>query len=374
MEVKPSPHGSQKVPWLTLAIVVVVISAAVSVVHFGRPVERLLRVRQSVTFSSESVQTLFVSQGTDSVIAPAHEILLTESPSVINVNPRVSTDPVGGFLIADADESQLRRYSATGELLAVFGRRGRGPGEFERLATAIRTNDGSIAAVEMSGRISLVDSAAGKLLQTWQTELGPVYGGTRLANGSILLAGRRGGAMSGNLLHVFDLETGQIAASMFPMPQAPQRLQGTYAFAGTADAAVRGDTIAAVFALTDSVYLFTSGGERIETVPIPFRHFRPAREPIPLRASLPEYREWGSRFSAISRIYWTNQYFLIQYYDTDGIYPRWKLIVMSRRGEWRFEGESPQLLTVSPKDGYLYFVEPQSLTPNHWLAARLVER
>jgi hypothetical protein len=299
-------------------------------------------------------------------------IELDESPSVINVSPRVKPDPLGGFLIADADESQIRRYSAAGDLLTAFGRKGRGPGEFERLSAVVRTYREQLLAVEVGGRLSLFDPAGTALLRSWNVPLAPVYGAASHADTLVVLSGRHGGGMGGELVHLLDPRTGTLTRSLFPMPRPPRGMEATYAFAGTADAAVRHDTIAAVFALADSVYLFTTDGRQLPSVAIPFRHFRPLRGPVPLRGSVGDYRRWGAHFSAISRVYWTDRGFLIQYYDTDGARPQWRLLGMTREGRWLFEDmRSPELLTVSEAGSSLFFVEPSSLTPNRWLEARL---
>jgi hypothetical protein len=280
-------------------------------------------------------------------------------------------DPAGGFLVADADEAQVRRYAGDGRLLTVFGRKGRGPGEFTRLTAAVRTSNNAIAAVEIDGRLSLFDESGTNLLRTWRTGLGPVYTAARLGDSAIVLAGRIGGRMETDLLHVWDVRQERVVHSFFHTPAAPRRMRGAYALAGTSGVAVRGDTIAAVFALTDSVFLHSGDGRLLESIHIPFQHFRPAVEPLPMKASLSEYREWGSKFSAISKIFWTaNGDFLIQYYDTDGLNPAWRLLRMDRQGRRVFELiDSPELLAVSAPESRLFFIEPSTLTPNRWLTA-----
>ena len=137
--------------------------------------------------------------------------------------------------------------------------------------------------------------------------------------------------------------------------------------------AARGDTLAAVFALTDTVYLFDVRGRLLERVPIPFLGFRRPSEPMPKLASLDEYRKWASGFSAISQVFWlADGSFLVLYFDTDGVAPRWRLHHMSRGGRRRFEIlDSPQLLAASPAGGSLYFVAPGAETPASWTVGSL---
>jgi hypothetical protein len=47
-----------------------------------------------------------------------------ENDDVVNVTPTVRIDGRGGLLVADAPESQIRRYSPEGKLLWFAGRRG----------------------------------------------------------------------------------------------------------------------------------------------------------------------------------------------------------------------------------------------------------
>ena len=299
------------------------------------------------------------------------EIQLAEPRNALSVDPRVQVDRLGGFLVADASEAQVRRYDPDGGLLWAFGRKGRGPGEFLRLSTAVRTRGNSILAAEINGRLSLIDSTGSRLERLRQTRLGPLYDGAAVGDSLVVFAARVGGQMQSPLLHVWDVESDSIVASFFETPKAPKRFESAYAFAGTADVAARGDTLAAVFALSDTVYLFDLRGRLLDRVPIPFLRFRRPTEPMPKLASLDEYRKWASSFSAISQVLWlTDGSFLVQYFDTDGISPEWRLLHFSRRGARRFEVlDSPRLLAASETDGSLYFVAPGAETPAYWAAA-----
>lgn len=305
-------------------------------------------------------------------LAVVRRIELAESQAVVNVTPRVKLDPQGGFLVADASEAQIRRYAANGALVTDFGRKGRGPGEFLRLSTALRTGRDGIVAVEMNGRISRFNATGRLAGTTRQSPLGPVYNATLVGDTLLVLAGRLGGRGDTPLLHVWSLRGETLVRSFFRAPPAPNGLEGTYAFAGTADVTARGDTLAAVFALSDTVYLFDASGRTLEKIAIPFRGFRRPSERMPVRASIDEYRSWASRFSAISQVFWEpDGSFLVQYFDTNGVEPSWRLLRMTRRGELRFElKDSPQLLAVAPSGRELYFVRPGAETAASWIAAR----
>ncbi len=302
------------------------------------------------------------------------QIELAESPSVLNVNPRIEVDRLGGLLVADANEAQVRRYAPDGSLLWAFGRKGRGPGEFLRLSTALRTRGDTILAAEMGGRISLLDPTGARLARLRESGLGPLYDGTPVGDSLVVFAAREGGKVETPLLHVWRVASDSVVSRFFHTPPAPNGMESAYAFAGTADVAARGDTLAAVFALTDTVFLFDVRGRQLGRVPLPFLGFRRPTRPMPKQASLEEYREWSRGFSAISQIHWlTDGSFLVQYFDTDGVNPSWRLLHVSRKGERLFEIlDSPQLLAVSRADDALYFATPEAETPASLTSASVV--
>jgi hypothetical protein len=301
---------------------------------------------------------------------------MEENDRVINVTPRVTIDPRGGYLVADGREAQVRRYHADGRLAQVIGRKGNGPGEFQNLVGVHRLHDGRIVAVEMGGKVSVFDEGGKKLLQTRPSGLAPLYETAVLEGHTLLLAGRRMGEGETALVHVYDVDKGALGASFFQIPGHHPDLVGGYMFAGSSDVVTRGDTVAAVFALSDSIYLFDSRGTSVGRVAIPFARFRRLTRPMPTSgANLEDFRKWTETFSAISHLYWLRDgSFLVQYYDMKGVEPQWRLLHMSREGQLRFEGvDTPKLLaTGGGGDGNeLVFVHPAAEAPNQWVSARL---
>lgn len=299
---------------------------------------------------------------------------MEENDRVINVTPRVTLDPRGGFLVADAREAQVRRYGADGGLERVIGRKGSGPGEFRQLSSVHRLPDGRIVAAEMGGKVSVFDADGGKLLHARQAPVAPLYDADRLDARHLLLAGRRVGTGGTALVHVYDVETGAITRSFFGIPRHEPELAGGYALAGTADVAARGDTVAAVFALSDSIYLFGPEGAELGRVAIPFERFRRLTRPMPASgATLDAFRAWSETFSAISHLHWLKDgSFLVQYFDIEGVEPQWRLLHMDRTGRRLFEGvDTPKLLAAGGAADELVFVHPAADAPNVWVSARL---
>lgn len=299
---------------------------------------------------------------------------MEENERVINVTPRVTPDPQGGFLVADAREAQVRRYAFDGRLERVIGRKGSGPGEFRHLSSVHRLPDGRIVAAEMGGKVSVFDHDGEKLLHARQAPVAPLYDADVLDARHLLLAGRRVGTGGTALVHVYDVETAAITRSFFAIPRHEPELAGGYALAGTADAVARGDTVAAVFALSDSIYLFGPTGAELGRIAIPFEHFRRLTTPMPTSgATLDAFRAWGETFSAISHLYWLRDgSFLVQYFDIKGVEPQWRLLHMDRSGRRLFEGvDTPKLLAAGGSADELVFVHPGADAPNVWVSARL---
>lgn len=82
-------------------------------------------------------------------------LVLEERDEALNAAPSLRRDPAGGWLVSDRQENQVRVYDADGRLLHWFGREGRGPGEFDDLAGAVRMPSGDIVTVADDGRIAV---------------------------------------------------------------------------------------------------------------------------------------------------------------------------------------------------------------------------
>jgi len=88
------------------------------------------------TFVQEFVCTVFVlgavfasgtahCQSLEEVIQWESELTLEEPGGIFTVQPRVSLDPTGGFVVADMEEQQIRLYDEEGALTQAFGHKGK---------------------------------------------------------------------------------------------------------------------------------------------------------------------------------------------------------------------------------------------------------
>ena len=299
-------------------------------------------------------------------------IRLEENAEVLNVAPIPHADPAGGFLVADVREGQMRLYDAAGRLRGRFGTKGKGPAEFDGPVAALRLPSGEIAVADLSGKVAVFDAAGAHLLRTFQTGLVPLYDAELLPGGRMVLVGR-GTDKAGPLLHLFDPRDGRITRHFFPQPRPRGVSRHGALTASFAEATVRGDTIAVVSALADTLYLFNAGGAALGKLPVPFQHFRPIPRNAPRGAQREKTIAWFSSFSLVSHAFWAGDgSWLVQYQDREGPEIRWRLLRMTRDGRRLFElRDTPQLLATDPASGRLYFVDPASPTPNAWSVARL---
>lgn len=298
------------------------------------------------------------------------QLELQVRPGVANTLPTVVIDPFGEFIVSDLRETQIRRYSQSGQLLAAFGREGQGPGEFMRLSAAFRQRSGDIWAFDMGGRIIEFDSN-GVYKRDTLTGIAPIYDVTRINDSLVAIAGRNQDDDHDNLIHIWNNKAKQVQAKFFPVPPHNPALDAAYALTGGADVAARGDTLAATFARADTLYLYRSNGSPIGKITIPFIRFRAMETAPPPSATGPQMLAWRQTFSSVSQLFWApDGSFYIQYFDLNEVEPQWRLLHMTRQGRLLFDlVDTPRLLAVAP-DSRLFFLDPATDELNVWKIAR----
>lgn len=299
-------------------------------------------------------------------------IILEEDTAVINVSPRVDVAPDGSFLIADGREVRARVYDGAGQLVSQFGRRGAGPGEMRRPTSLRRMPGGTLLVSDFTGLLLEFDSAGERFLTSFRVPVIPLYSAAPVDGGQrLLLAGQRTGAdNSGPLLHIWDRDSEAIVRSFFPTPGDPLTRLAARNF-GASAFSVRRDTIAAISAFTDTLFFFTAEGEETARVPLPFTAFRRMETYNPRLPPEQLQQEWLSQLDLLTDVFWLDDgSLLIQYEKPRGADSEWGLLRTTRTGDRIFETtNTPRLLAVSGER--LYFIHPESITPNLWLVARL---
>jgi len=315
--------------------------------------------------------------GLDRVVRWGRDIRLEENDQVLTVFVHMERDPRGGFLVADQSENQIRRYDRNGRLLGHFGRRGEGPGEFSVLIHALPTRSGGVLAFNAFDRGTVFDST-GRVERTLRVPLESLYQARLRDDTLVLLAGdlpQRTPSPDRARLHVWSLPRGKVVRSFFQPRVRGRAHEWAANVAGIVAMDVRHDTVAAVFAISDTVYFFDRDGRALRKVPIPFRHFRPVseRRRLPQQDDIVAAREWVGTFSFICSVWWLRDgTLLVQYQDRVGIEPHWRLLAMTGEGASLFDVvETPYLIQVDPATDVLYFQKPQSPVPNVWTEATL---
>jgi hypothetical protein len=284
-------------------------------------------------------------------------------------------DPAGGFVVADGGQSQLRVYTDRARLLWAAGHKGRGPGEFQQLQSAVRVPSGEVVALDDRGRLSIF-APPGKLVRTVSTGLDPAYNLWLLDDSTMLVSGRREEDKHSRLLHVWDLRRNRIRASFFPVPPHDSAFDVAYQFSGWASAALVGrDSLAIVFPLSDTLYLYTTGGHELQKFRLSLDNYRRLREPAP-RDETPEAEiRWRNSYTRISQVLrGPGRSVYVQYFNLDGVEPVWGLARFSLdEGRLHKEFEVPQahrLLGVSPRDFRHYFLRADLMESTVWSIGR----
>jgi hypothetical protein len=222
----------------------------------------------------------------------------------------------------------------------------------------------------MVGKFAVFDSGAARPIETGRFPVNPIYTAKSLSNDQLLLVGRLP-ERAGPYLHVWDPRQNRLVRSFF-VPPVRKEFEDEAIMAGVADASVRGDSIAALFALSDTIFLFTREGARMGTLPLRARGLRPVSIPFP-GGGREAFMKWRESFSMVSRVFWLHDgSFLVQYYDMLGSEQRWSLVHLRRDGEPLHEiAGTPRLLAISPDGETLVFEKPGAEAPNEWRLATL---
>jgi hypothetical protein len=301
-----------------------------------------------------------------------------ESDAVVNVLPQLRPDPRGGFLVADLGEEQIRRYSTDGKLLWYAGRRGAGPGEFGAIAGATRLSSGEILAVDRNGRLTFFDAEARRVTRTAETRLRRITDFEVVDDSTLLIAGVGQAGDAGPRLHLWELRRNVLKRSFFA-PSRHQKNQAAAVVGGYVMTALRGDTIAATFGSSDTIYFHTLDGRDAGRVALNSEAFRRVPHAGPGRTitNPRERAEWLSAFDMVAGVDWLpDGAVLVAYQSIDAsqaMRRNWHLLAQDRTGARRFESRnvSSLVLGTDPGSGTILFVPRDAEAPNRWTVARL---
>lgn len=304
---------------------------------------------------------------------PLGGLVLEESGDVINVSPRVSPEPDGGFLIVDSREARIRIYRANGGLARQFGKRGQGPGELAAPRSGERTASNDIVIADVFRGVVMFDDTGG-VMASARPPVTPIYDVLPLTATTVLVSGPLWDSTRRSvpyLVHRYNLATKKLEKSFFLEPGDSVVHAAAHTF-GWVDLARRNDTVLAVFALVDSLYLFRPTGELLGALRLPIEGFRRIRAFEPRAIASPAAEaEWLAQHHFLEAVFpLADGSYIVQYERPAGTTSQWNLIGIWPDGRLRFDArDTPKLLAA--RNDSLFFVDPRSETPNRWLIARM---
>lgn len=299
-------------------------------------------------------------------------LVLEETDQAMTVLPMVSVGALGEFLLAEPQEGQVNVYDTAGRLLRVVGRRGEGPGEFRAPISARKTLDGGIMVAEvMLSRLTLYPPWGSGEPEVLASPLPLVVGAQDLGGSRYLLSGQVMTDRQPHLLHIWDREADEVERSFMPIgvPEESRPYAASYT---SVDAVPEGDTIWAVWALSDTLYKFDRDGGVLERFPLSL----PRPMGVLPGAEAGVITDPRARQAAAESLTQVNSVFLlgddalvVQTMQARGFDAVWDLIIVDRQGA-RLWGAArmPRLFAVA--GDLFYFSDPASLFPNHWIVAR----
>ena len=299
-------------------------------------------------------------------------LVLEETDEAMTVLPMVSPGVLGEFLVAEPQEGQINVYDTAGQLRRVVGRRGEGPGEFHLPIAARRTLDGGMVVADVAlSRLTFFPPGENGEPEVVTSPLPLVLDAQDLGGGRYLLSGQVMSGQHPSLLHIWDRETDEVESRFLPIG-VPQESRAYAASYTSVDAAVEGDTIWAVWALSDTLYKFDRGGGVVERFPLslprpmgalPGAEAGVITDPAVIQAAAETLTQVNSVFIL------SDGALAVQAMQARGFDAVWDLLIVDRRGApvWR-AARMPRLFAVV--GDLFYFDDPASLLPNHWIVAR----
>ena len=296
-------------------------------------------------------------------IEVVREVELQELDSVVNARPLGTISPRGNLVLADIMEGRVRIYSPEGALLRQLGCKGDGPGEFVAPVQARVTADGSLFVGDVPRGIHHWSGEDLREYELHRPGLQFQFGTHALDDSLLLVAGLRPGAPNPHLLHLFDLSTGDVTRSFFPIPLPPDAQQGSALMVAMVASDIREDEVAAAFSLSDTIFVFGLPEGRLKRkvhLAIPGFIQDPFRE---------GGSEWQSRIRLLRGVHWLPGGGYLVHFASAGPSETTGLMLTGPEGEvlhtwW----PSPEPLAVDWPDIYLF--SPSSLEPNKLLVVR----
>ncbi len=303
----------------------------------------------------------------DELFVVVDSLVLEESETVVTVRPEVSLDLGGGFLVADSREHQVRVYSPTGELEQVFGVGTERVDSIRRPYDAVRMTNGDILVGNVLGPITVIPKRPTDPSWFIPSPLRTVRNFEMLTERDVLFVGPDSAPAAASL-HIWDSSRREIVKSFFPPPQHLD--QGVTVTFPSVRTAIKGNLLAAVYTLSDTLVLFDLAGTEISRIRIPIDPFIAPTGPLPQVATPAERQAWVNQFTHIMSVFWIeDDQLIVQWAKGTGLGVDWGLVQVDTTGRrvWAV-APAPRLLAV--RNDEFFFQDPRAGARNRWLVAK----
>lgn len=278
-----------------------------------------------------------------------------------------SFDDRRGLLAVEFELERILSWEVRGGALrptAGVGIRGVAPP-----VTARWLPDGRILVSHIDGEVVVLDRSGEELDGRARTTVAPLFDAVWLDRQLLLLAGRSGPPV-GPQLHLWRADGSELVASFFEPPVRVE-LRPVAVVAGRPAAAVREDSIAAIYSLADSLWVLDREGRVADAMGLPFRRITVA-EGAPEEPDPGALRRWSAETWFPMEVFWLADGTLLVQVGRGDPVAGWStaLLALDREGRPLFELEdSPRLVATS--GDRLYFLDPDEETSPRLLVGRL---
>jgi len=301
-------------------------------------------------------------------LIPIGELRLEETTEHFVVWPQLSPDPPGGWLYWDNQAHQVRLHGTDGSLRAGFGRRGSGPGEFERPVGVGRLANGDLVVVDRRGRVSIWNSDGSELRDDFNSGVAIPRGLVVEGSDKVVIQGAPIPSVTGDdvpVLHRLDLPGRKIEESFFVPPldraefEAARRVESPAPW-------FQGDLLYVI--VPSLAFLWAVPAEApgsANRIPIQSDALASSASPEVLSRDVSQFRSWtqtatfAGRFMPMPTGGWIVQTWALR---PDG--PTYGLVRVDENGRRRWEMRNTAiLLAADPASGHMLLWDPISLDP-----------
>ena len=246
----------------------------------------------------------------------------------------VALGPRGHIAVSDISEANVKIYGDGGRLVAVLGRKGSGPGEFQE---PIRLD------FDASGRLLVLDNVLRRLTIfdpsfRFSKTLRLQYPGYVTSLQALPAGGTLLGVVAGGGVGVLRLDSlGRVRDTLLAPPRGMRMGSEPWRVLNQVSATIQGDAVLIVSAVQDSLFRHDQRSRRISAVQVPAAELRRVPDP-------------PARFDPKAFAIWANSFF-----RPNGVYPSHGGVIVTLQKGLTFEGPVTHIWAFHPTGGWSEF-------------------